>query len=126
MDENKRLADKIIANALTEEYTGYGTVYENIEYNEDLTEFNLYVDGETYNISTTIMEFVYFRLGMEYQITAGVSLEDIDIRCNFIDSKTQEVLYSESYKETEAIAAADQKASEEAAQEAIDSEMEKQ
>ena len=43
-------------------------------------------------------ESLYFKMGMEYQITAGVSLEAI---------------------------AADQKASEEAAQEAIDSEMEK-
>ena len=98
MDENKRLADEFIENTLEEEAASDKPIYEKIEYNEDMTEFNLYVNGDNYRISTTMMEFVYFKMGMEYQITAGVSLEAI---------------------------AADQKASEEAAQEAIDSEMEK-
>ncbi len=70
-----------------------------IDYNDDFSKIDIYVDPETYSSWDNLYALTFYISGAYYQSFAGVDGDKIDIVVNFIDNNTKEVLNSASYKE---------------------------
>lgn len=70
-----------------------------IDYNEDFSCINIYVDSSLYSMWDNIYVLMFYISGVYYQAFAGVPNDEIDIIVNFIDSNTKETLNSSSYQE---------------------------
>lgn len=66
--------------------------FSRIEYNNDFTEFNVYVDGQQYNEMDSISAIQFYILGGFYQVINGVDSEKTDVTVKFIDKDTGTVL----------------------------------
>lgn len=66
--------------------------FKKITYDNDLTEFKIYVDKTTYTEADTFNAYTFYLTGQYYQIFNCVPEEEIDVIVNFIDSETEEVL----------------------------------
>ena len=73
--------------------------FSDIEYKDDYSEFNIYVDSEAYTIFDMMYAMGFYIQGGYYQIFQGISSEDIDVVVNFIDNVSGDVIESGSYRE---------------------------
>lgn len=75
------------------------TSFRQIEYTDDFSQFDVYVDSETYTPWDNLYVMIFYMSGVNYQAFSGKDINDIDVIVNFIDSETKEILSSSSYSE---------------------------
>lgn len=97
LDEYKQSVDETIEECIADEDDVYSI--SNVEYNDDLTQFDIYVDAASYSLADSMSAFAFYLLGGYYQVFSGISADDIDITVNFVDQDTEEVLDTGSYQE---------------------------
>lgn len=73
--------------------------FDNITYNDDLTEFNIFVDKQSYNSIQSLGVLAFYFTGNMYQAMNCVSSDKINTTVNFIDSSTKEVIESGNSKD---------------------------
>lgn len=73
--------------------------FRKIEYTNDFSEFNVYVDRDTYTSWDSLYVFAFYISGAYYQAFDGKDMDDIDVVVNFIDEETSEIIESSSYRE---------------------------
>ena len=95
LDEMKEGIDESIKEISSGE--DYPSIKE-VTYNEDLTEFNLKVERESYDQG--MESFVVYGLilsGMYYNIFNGVAEDEVKIKFNYIDEATNEIYETSIY-----------------------------
>ena len=91
-----------------------------ITYNEDLSEFEIYVTGDAYTETyEEYREWLYY-VGEVYQLINGTDIDSTDIRVKYIDNETGKVYTNVSFREEEK-AEAELEAKKQEAQEYLDS-----
>lgn len=70
-----------------------------IEYNDNLSKVDIYVDPELYSEWDSFYTVQFYMFGAFYQTFDGVASEDIDVIVNFIDNTTNDVINTGSYKD---------------------------
>lgn len=70
-----------------------------IEYTDDLSEIDVYVDPDTYSSLDSMYAISFYILGAYYQVFGGTSPDDVDVVVNFINNNTNEVIDSASYQD---------------------------
>lgn len=68
--------------------------FTEITYNDDVTEFNVYIDSAKYNDMQAFAVFGFYIVGNFYQVINCVPAEKIDTVVNFIDKDTKEIINS--------------------------------
>lgn len=63
-----------------------------IEYNDDFSKFDVFVDTDLYTAWDNMYVLVFYISGAYYQAFSGTDMEDVEVVVNFVDSKTGEVL----------------------------------
>lgn len=71
--------------------------FERIEYKDDLTQFDVYVNEE-YGLFDSLSCMVFYMLGGMYQSFSGIPAEQIQVVVNYIDVATGEVIESADYQ----------------------------
>lgn len=89
--------------------------FQKIEYNDDLSEVDVYVDGETFSSLDALYAISFYMLGAYYQAFSGVPADGVDTVVEFIDQDSNEVLQSSSYQQMLSSAAASSEAGSSAA-----------
>lgn len=89
--------------------------FQKIEYNDDLSEVDVYVDGETFSSLDALYAISFYMLGAYYQAFSGVPADEVDTVVEFIDQDSNEVLQSSSYQQMLSSAAASSEAGSSAA-----------
>ncbi len=97
LSELKTECDKTITGLLEGENKVASFI--SIDYEDDFSEFDVYVDPATYSSFDGIYALGFYISGAYYQAFAGVDYEDIDVVVNFIDNETKDVVNTSSYKE---------------------------
>jgi len=106
MTKNKR--DEMLADMKTsfeELVAGYlegenaVASFSDIQYNDDFSKINIYVDAEQYTMWDSLYALTFYASGAYYQAFAGVANDDVDVVVNFIDDATSENLETSSYKD---------------------------
>jgi hypothetical protein len=72
--------------------------FKSIEYSDDLSLINVYVDSSAYTEFDTLYCLGFYIYGAYYQGFAGIDPDSIDIVINYIDDSTGETLDSMSYR----------------------------
>lgn len=92
--------DAEIQNTMTESLDAELGVlgFTAIEYTENYTKFNIYVDADEYTEYMIVYAYSYFVSGVYYQMYTGVDADDIDVLVTFLDDETNETLTSGSYR----------------------------
>lgn len=72
--------------------------FQKIEYDENMTEFNVYVDREKYSGWDSIAYMGFYYIGGIYQIFVGIPSEETNVVVNTIDFQTNEIIESNSSK----------------------------
>lgn len=70
-----------------------------IKHNDNMSKFDVYVDPAEYSPWDSLFGLVFYYSGAFYQMFDGVAENDVDVIVNFIDSETDEVLDTMSYKD---------------------------
>lgn len=70
-----------------------------IEYNNDMTRLDFYVDAEKYNVFENFTIFALMQIPGYYQMLNGVTEENMDIKVRIIDNASAELIDEISYKE---------------------------
>lgn len=70
-----------------------------IEYTDDMSEINVYVDPETYSSLDASYALSFYILGAYYQVFSGTAPDDVDVVVNFINNNTNEIIESASYQD---------------------------
>lgn len=70
--------------------------FEKIEYNEDLTEFKIYVDSSLFSVGNAMYSLVFYSLGATYQMYSGLTEDVIDVKVIFIDKDTNAIIQEKS------------------------------
>ena len=73
--------------------------FQKIEYNEDLSKFDVYVDQSKSTPFDGLAVFAFYMSGLYYQSFAGVEADKIDVVVNFIDNATGELTETSSLHE---------------------------
>ncbi|NLY37184.1 MAG: hypothetical protein GX046_08120 [Tissierellia bacterium] len=73
--------------------------FSDIKYNDDYSEFNIYIDSETHNVFNNLYALAFYIQGAYYQIFKGISPEDVNVVVNFIDNVSGDVMDSGSYRD---------------------------
>lgn len=97
LDEMKASFDELIAGCLEGEDEVASFV--DIQYNDDFSKIDIYVDAEQYTMWDSLYALIFYITGAYCQAFAGVENDNIDVVVNFIDDATKEVLDTASYKE---------------------------
>lgn len=97
LDEMKTSCDEMIAGYLEGEEEVASFV--DIQYNDDFSKIDIYVDAEQYTMWDSLYALTFYITGAYYQAFAGVANDDIDVVVNFIDNATKDVLDTASYKD---------------------------
>ena len=92
LKELKEGVDEAIADALNDKETF--SSFSEINYNNDLTEFDILVDESLFNPIESLSVLVYYLMGNLYQAMNGVASEDINTTVNFINKDTKEIIES--------------------------------
>lgn len=92
LDEMKKSVDESIKKALADKDT-YPS-FSKIEYNDDLTEFNIYVDASKYGVFESFSALGFYVAGNMYQAMNTVEQGNINTKVNFINKDTNEVIES--------------------------------
>ena len=66
--------------------------FTKITFNDDLSEFKIYIDSETYTDLDSISAIAFYFAGQYYQLFSGVPFEDTEVTIDFIDKDTNEVV----------------------------------
>lgn len=87
--------------SITELLTGEDRIvsFKDIEYTEDFSEFNIYVDPEEMGVWDTLSSLVLYFTGGLYQSFAGHQGDEIDVVVNYLDYETKELIESGSLRE---------------------------
>lgn len=97
LDQMKTEVDETIADCLEGENKVASFI--DIQYNDNISEVNIYVDAEKYTMWDNLYAWTFFFTGAYYQMFDGVDSEKIDVVVSFIDNTSKEVLYLSSYRE---------------------------
>lgn len=73
--------------------------FKRIEYNDDFSKFDIYVDSEQFTMWDTFANFTFYISGVYYQLFSGKDMDDVDVTVQYIDDATGEVLESGSYRQ---------------------------
>ena len=73
--------------------------FQKIEYNDDISEVNVYVDKEKYIQFDAFSCLVFYFGGIYYQIFSGADPDTIDVTIHFIDAATNETFNTISYRD---------------------------
>ena len=73
--------------------------FKSIEYNNSMSKFDVTVDAEKYASFDSLYALAFYVAGAYYQLFDGVDNDSIDVKVNFIDGSTGEVIDSGSYRE---------------------------
>ncbi|VYT67617.1 hypothetical protein [Clostridium tertium] len=92
LDELKTNTDEMISDTLADKDT-YSS-FDKIEYNDDLTKFNIYVDSSKFNPFESFSALTFYLSGNIYQAMNSVDECNIKTIVNFIDKNTNEVIES--------------------------------
>lgn len=93
LDELVSRADESIA-----ELIGKVASFTKINHNSDMSEFSIYMDAEKATMFDKLYAVAFYTVGAYYQSFAGKSADKIDVIIKFIDSETNEVLDTASYR----------------------------
>lgn len=66
--------------------------FTKITFNDDLSEFKIYIDSATYTDFDSISAIAFYFAGQYYQLFSGVPFEDTEVIIDFIDKDTNEVV----------------------------------
>lgn len=69
-----------------------------IKTNDDFSEFNIVIDSDKYTMMDSMNAMSFYILGIYYQCFAGGNFDEVDVVLNFIDSDTQEIISTSSYR----------------------------
>ena len=97
MEEMKTSLDESIADLVNGENAVES--FLKIEYTDDLSEIDVYVDPDTYSSLDSMYAISFYILGAYYQVFSGTSPDDVDVVVNFINNNTNEVIDSASYQD---------------------------
>lgn len=92
LDEVKKSVDESIEKLLADKDTYHS--FSKIEYNDDLTEFNIYVDASKYGVLESLSALGFYVAGNMYQAMNTVEEGNINTKVNFINEDTNEVIES--------------------------------
>ena len=70
-----------------------------IDHADDFSQFDIFVDPETYTTWDGIYALVFYISGAYYQIFDGKDADTVDVLVNFIDNNTKETISSSSNQE---------------------------
>lgn len=73
--------------------------FQKIEYADDLSQFDVYVDPETYTDWDSLYVLVFYMTGAYYQVFDGADMNDVDVVVNFINNITNENISSASFRD---------------------------
>lgn len=73
--------------------------FRKIEYADDFSEFDVYVDPEIYSALDSLYVLVFYMTGAYYQAFDGKDMDEIDVVVNFINNTTNEVIESGSFRD---------------------------
>ena len=73
--------------------------FQKIEYSEDFSKFDVYVNRETYTAFDSLYVLAFYISGAYYQAFDGKDINTIDVVVNFIDNATNETFESSSYRQ---------------------------
>lgn len=73
--------------------------FQKIEYNDDISEVNIYVDKSKYTAFDAFSGLAFYFMGAYYQVFSGDDQDTVDVVVNFIDSASGETLDTMSYRE---------------------------
>lgn len=68
--------------------------FQKIEFNDSLTEFSVYVDSSKFGNFDTFNSFVFYMTGAYYQIFNCVPSDKLDVKVDYIDKDTNDILSS--------------------------------
>ena len=71
----------------------------NIEYSDNFSKFDVYVDPEKYTVWDGIYSLVFYMSGAFYQLFDGNDINNVDVIVNFINSATNEIIETGSFRE---------------------------
>ncbi len=72
-----------------------------VTYNDDCSEFNIYVNKSSFNERNKVVNITYFFIGKTYQSYLDYDFESIDVVVNFIDDKNDELIEKTTLKQLE-------------------------
>ena len=92
--------EKSIADFYNELLNGEEKVasFVEIKNNEDFSEFNVYVDSSKYSMWDSMNAMAFYIQGIYYQCLSGADFNAVDVVVNFVDSETDEIIDSASYR----------------------------
>lgn len=70
-----------------------------IKYNDDISKIDIYVDPDLYSMWDSLYAMVFYMQGAFYQNFAGVPSDKIDVVVSYIDSNSEEILNTASYRD---------------------------
>lgn len=73
--------------------------FQKIEYTDDFSQFDVYVDPETYTDWDNLYVIVFYMSGAYYQAFDGKDMDDVDVVVNFINIDTNEIVNSVSFRD---------------------------
>lgn len=97
LSEMKKSIEESIAGTLEGENKVDSFV--KVDYNDKLTEFTVFIDSEKYTDFDVLQVFGFFIQSVYYQTFSGEKADDIDVKVEYIDNETNEVIFSNTYKE---------------------------
>lgn len=97
MEEMKTSLDESIADLVNGENAVES--FLKIEYTDNLSEIDVYVDPDTYSSLDSMYAISFYILGAYYQVFGGTSPDDVDVVVNFINNNTNEIIDSASYQD---------------------------
>lgn len=86
----KKSVDESIAEVLKDKESFPS--FTGVTYNDDLTEFNIFIDSATFSPFESIGALGYYIYGNMYQAMNCVNEGDINTKVNFIDKDTNEII----------------------------------
>lgn len=84
LDEMKTSFEELAAGCLEGEKEVESFV--DIQYNDDFSKIDIYVDAEQYTMWDLLYAMTFYITGATYQAFTGVANDDIDVVVNFIDN----------------------------------------
>lgn len=97
MNEMKASLDETIEELINGEEAVAS--FQKIEYADDFSRFDVYVDPETYTDWDSLYVLVFYMSGAYYQAFDGKDMNDVDVVVNFINNVTNETVNSGSFRD---------------------------
>lgn len=67
--------------------------------NDIFSQIDVFVDAQQYTTWDSMYALAFYMTGIYYQAFAGMDADEVDVVVNFIDSQTQQILDSASYRD---------------------------